>query len=533
MDLSFMGDIIWDEPLDKAGSNVSFIPYLTTNVSRDFEDPDQMQTQWSGDIGGDAKIGVTSGLNLDLTINPDFSQVEVDQQITDLSRFELFFPERRQFFIENEDLFGSFGLTRVNPFFSRRIGIQIDPETGVNVQNPILYGARLSGKLNENFRLGILNMQTAKLEENGLPSFNYSVGAFQQKVFDRSNISAILVNKQAINGGEASGDFKDYTRVAGLEYRLASADNRWTGKVFYHHVFSPDALEDPYSHGFQLEYLRRKYRFEWAHLIVGEGYDVDEVGFAPRKDYFLMSPEAQVFFYPKNGIVNLHSINIDSRFFIELGNATRDFDIGDFNLSERQIEATWEFRFKNNTQGQFQVVDKDLTLLDDFDPTNLQDEGVVLNAGDRFRFIEFSANYQSDQRNKLIFELQPTIGQFFNGFRYGIGGELNYRVQPYGSIGMVWDFNHVKLDNPFKPVDIWIVGPKFDLTFSKQLFFTTFIQYNNQFDNLNINARLQWRYKPVSDFFLVYTDNYLTDSFTQFVGRNRALVAKITYWLNL
>ena len=533
MDLSFMGDIVWDEPLGKAGTNVAVIPYATTNITRDFEDVNETGLQWSGDIGGDAKIGITSGLNLDLTVNPDFSQVEVDQQITDLSRFELFFPERRQFFIENEDLFGSFGLTRVNPFFSRRIGIEIDPETGVNVQNPILYGARLSGKLNENFRLGVLNMQTAKLSDSGLPGFNYSVGAFQQKVFDRSNISLIVANKQAVNGREATSDFQDYTRVAGLEYRLASADNRWTGKFFYHHVFTPEDLDHNFTQGAQLEYLRRDYRLELASLVVGNGYDIDEIGFAPRKDYWLLSPEAQLFFYPKNGTINQHSINIDSRFFIELGKAQRDFDIGNFELSERQIEVNWEFRFANNTQGEFMVTENELTLLDDFDPTNLQDDGVELRGGDKFHFVEFSASYNSDQRKKFLFELQPTIGQFYNGFRAGIGGELNYRIQPYGTIGMAFDYNYVQLDKPFRPVNIWVVGPKFDLTFSKQLFLTTFVQYNNQFDNLNINARLQWRYKPVSDFFIVYTDNYLTESFSQFTGRNRALVAKVTYWLNL
>ena len=321
MDLSFMGDIVWDQPLEKAGSNVSIIPYGITNVNRDFDNPEQSKANLTADFGGDAKIAVTSGLNLDITVNPDFSQVEVDEQVTDLSRFELFFPERRQFFIENEDLFGSFGLTRVNPFFSRRIGLEIDPETGVNVQTPILYGLRLSGKLSENFRLGLLNMQTDNVKGTNLPGFNYSVAALQQKVFDRSNISFIFVNKQAVNGDEFrnnGADFNQYNRVAGIEYRLASADNRWTGKTFYHHAFSPEASEDNFTHGFQLEYLRRKYRLEWAHIALGNGYDV-EVGFAPRKDYLLMSPEAQIYFYPQNSILNQHSIAIDTRFFLELG----------------------------------------------------------------------------------------------------------------------------------------------------------------------------------------------------------------------
>ena len=535
MDLSFMGDIIWDEPLEKAGGNISVIPYATTNINRDFDNPEQSTAKVTADFGGDAKIAVTSALNLDITVNPDFSQVEVDEQVTDLSRFELFFPERRQFFIENADLFGSFGLTRINPFFSRRIGLEIDPETGVNVQTPILYGLRLSGKLNEDFRVGLLNMQTSKPEGSNLPGFNYSVAALQQKVFDRSNISFIFVNKQAVNGDEARSNgasFNQYNRVAGIEYRLASADNRWTGKTFYHRVFSPGSSGDNFTHGFQVEYLRRKYRFEWAHLMVGNGYNV-EVGFAPRKDYFLMSPEAQIYFYPQNSFLNQHSIAIDSRFFLELGKADRQFDIGRLNLSERQIEATWDLRFINNSSGEITVTENDLTILNDFDPTNLQDDGVVLPAGTRFHFVEFTASYNSDQRKRFFYELAPVAGQFFNGYRIGLAGELNYRFQPFGSIAMAWDYNHIALDKPFKSVNIWLVGPKFDFTFSKKIFLTTFVQYNNQFDNLNINARFQWRFQPVSDFFIVYTDNYLTESFSQFVGRNRTLVAKLTYWLNL
>ena len=129
--------------------------------------------------------------------------------------------------------------------------------------------------------------------------------------------------------------------------------------------------------------------------------------------------------------------------------------------------------------------------------------------------------------------VKPTIGQFYNGFRTGLGGSLTYRYQPYGFVSLAWNYNYIKLDNPFEPVSIWLVGPRFDFTFTKKLFLTTFIQYNNQFDNLNINARFQWRFAPVSDFFLVYTDNYLTQDFSQFGVRNRGLVAKVTYWLNL
>ncbi len=533
MDLTFMGDMIWDEPLKKSGSNISLIPYVTSGVSRDFEDPSQEKSDWTGNVGGDAKIAITSGLNLDLTINPDFSQVEVDQQVTNISRFEILLPERRQFFLENADLFSEFGLGPVNAFFTRRIGIAIDTSTGQNIQNPILYGARLSGKLDENLRVGLLNMTTAQQKDAGLPAFNYTVATAQQKVFNRSNVSFIMVNKQAINPEENNGGlYNNYNRVMGLEYRLFSPDNRWTGKTFYHRVFTPYERDHKFAHGFQLEYLRRHIRLEWAHLATGFGYDA-EVGFVPRKDYFLVSPEIQLFFYPKKGIINQHDINLDNRIYYELSKDPENFVTSPFEMSERQHELTWSFQFRNNTRGSLQVVDNEVTLLRDFDPTRLQDDGVFLPAGNTYKYTTVEASYTSDQRKPFFIEVAPSGGSFFNGSRMSLSTDLTYRIQPYGSIGLSVDYNRIKLADPFVPVDIWLVGPRFDITFSKTIFFTTFIQYNNQRDNLNINSRFQWRFQPVSDFFLVYTDNYLFDPFSQFTGRNRSLVAKVTYWLNL
>ncbi|MEO0331161.1 MAG: DUF5916 domain-containing protein, partial [Bacteroidota bacterium] len=270
--------MIWDEPLKKPGANISVIPYLTAGMNRDFEDPEQTTPNWPRNAGADAKIALTSGLNLDLTVNPDFSQVEVDQQVTDLSRFELFFPERRQFFLENADLFGSFGLTRVNPFFSRRIGVARDTATGQNIQNPILFGARLSGKLNENLRVGLLNMQTAKEEENGLPSFNYTVATLQQKVFDRSNVSFIFVNKQRL-GMRENELYTPYNRVLGIDYNLASADGRWSGKTYFHQAITPeDTTNQKWAHGMNLIYNTRHFGFNWKHAYINEGYNA-EVGF--------------------------------------------------------------------------------------------------------------------------------------------------------------------------------------------------------------------------------------------------------------
>lgn len=532
MDLGYMGDMVWDKPLEKTGTNISVIPYAIANVNRDYEDVTERESQWDFNFGGDAKIAITSGLNLDLTVNPDFSQVEVDQQVTNLSRFEVFFPERRQFFLENADLFGSFGLGRVNPFFSRRIGVAVDTATGQNFQNPILYGARLSGKLNKGLRVGLLNMQTAAEEENGLPSFNYTVAAVQQNVFSRSNLSFIFVNKQALNPDQFGGVFNDFNRVAGLEYRLGTANNRWRGKTFYHQVFSPDDTPEKFTHGFQLEYRVRQYRVEWAHLWVGQGFDA-EVGFVPRKDFLLLSPEATWFIYPQKGKINQHSIGFDYREIYSLGNDPDNLIIDRFDLADRQLEFQWEMQFKDNTRLEINTNYNNIILLDDFDPTRIQADSINLLAGTRYNYTNFSLSYMSDPRKKFAFFATPTIGQFYNGFRAGVRGRLTYRYQPYGSVAIDYNYNYIKLDAPFVPANLWLVGPRIDLTFSKTLFLTTFFQYNSQLDNLNINARFQWRFQPVSDFFLVYTDNYLTDPFSQFGVRNRAIVAKVTYWLNL
>ncbi len=532
MDLNFTNRIIWEEPLKKSGPNVAVIPYLIGQTSRDFEDPLVDGPTNKFNAGFDAKVGVTSGLNLDLTVNPDFSQVEVDQQVTNLDRFEIFFPERRQFFLENADLFGSFGLSRMNPFFSRRIGVARDTATGQNIQNPILYGARLSGKVNDNLRVGLLNMQTAAEEENGLPSFNYTVAAVQQKVFDRSNISFIMVNKQAINPGEYSGDFSRFNRIAGLEYRLASADNFWRGKIFYHRAILEEEMEDPYTHGAQIEYQRRRFRLEWAHSIIGLGYDA-QVGFVPRKDYALISPEFQLYFYPNGRLLNTHNINVDTRWFYQLDKEGNPV-IEPGENSEQQVEFTWEFNFTNTSELRLNASRNFLKLLNDFDPTRVQADGVVLPAGSSYDYFEYSISYRSDQRRLFAFELEPTFGGFFNGIRRGVNGEINYRIQPYGTLGVGYDYNYIELAEPFEPVDIWLVGPRFDLTFTKSLFLTAFFQYNSQLDNINVNTRFQWRFAPVSDFFLVYTDNYFVNPGIQnFTKRNHALVAKLTYWLNL
>ena len=531
IDLGFMGTMAWEEPLRKPGKNVSVIPYIATSTMRDFEDDIEQKAQSNFDFGGDAKIAISSGLNLDLTINPDFSQVEVDQQVTNLDRFEIFFPEKRQFFLENADLFGGFSASRLNPFFSRRIGVSIDSNTGQNVQNTILYGARLSGKLNDKLRIGMLNMQTAKQTESALPAFNYTVATAEQQVFDRSAVAFMFVNKQAVKPSSFSDGFNKYNRTAGIEYRLASANNKWSGKTTFQKTFTPGLTTHDAAHFAQLILTERKYRLEWVHLYVGNNFN-PEVGFAPRRDVFMISPEASINFFPKRGNIGIHRLGFDASVFYKVGKDNNAI-ISKFSRQEINVEPFWFFRFKNSSDLGLLLSYNNLTLLNDFDPTRVQKEGIYLPAGSKYSFMNFGILYQSDRRKVFNYSISPIIGTFYNGFRAGLEGSFTYRYQPFGFISFNYTYNYVNLDEPFETAHLWLIGPRIDLTFSKKLFFTTFIQYNNQLDNLNINARFQWRFKPVSDFFIVYTDNYLTEPFGQFGSRNRALVAKLTYWFNL
>src|SRR5690606_32473139 len=150
--LAYTGVMNFEEPLPKPKPQISFIPYVFGSYANDYEN--ETGAEYRKDFGFDAKIGISTAMNLDLTYNPDYAQVEVDQQVTNIDRFELFFPEKRQFFFENSDLFSGFGDDNINPFFSRRIGLDA----------PVLAGARLSGKIGNDWRIGFMNMTTEKTE---------------------------------------------------------------------------------------------------------------------------------------------------------------------------------------------------------------------------------------------------------------------------------------------------------------------------------------------------------------------------------
>lgn len=512
--LAFTGKVIFDEALKSPGLNMAVIPFVSSQISKRHADGEA--TEYNADAGFDAKIAVTPSLNLDLTVNPDFSQVEVDQQVTNLSRFEIFFPERRQFFIENSDLFAQFGFRNIRPFFSRRIGIGTDTTTETIVQNPIIYGARLSGKVDKNWRVGLLNMQTAKNDEKGINAQNFTVAAFQRQVFGRSNIAGIFVNRQTL----AIDDETRHTRIVGFDYNLQSKDNRWVGKIFYHRAFKPDNADQTFATAGFLGYRVRKVALFWNHEFIGKNYDVNDIGFVRRQGVWRFEPFAEYIMYGgTNSSVARHGLRTYLNIYKDL----------DFNDIDRNLRLTYNVEFKNTMriEGGWR---KDYVKLINggFDPTGT--EGVELDSNSTHSYSSVFFRFRSDRRKAFNLNLDANYGDYFVGTRLRLGGRLSYRFQPYGSVSITADFNNIQMPDPYNDAKLILLGMRTDISVTKSLFLSSFVQYNKQSDNLNINARLQWRFKPVSDLFLVYTDNYFPDTFEV---KSRAIVFKMSYWLNL
>lgn len=515
----------WEEPTKKSGKNLSFIPYISGNSSKNFENKTDAVTGFNA--GFDIKYGITPGLNLDLTVNPDFSQVEVDQQVTNLDRFEIFFPERRQFFLENADLFSNYGNRGTRPFFSRRIGVSRDESTGQNIQSPIPFGARISGKANDNLRVGILSMQVSDDQAASLPSYNYSMVSLQQKVFTRSNISAFLVNKQTFQSREKYADslYNAWDRTFGVDYNLASANNRINGKFFYHQNINQVAKDSAFAMGVELEYNVPKWSLEMRSQSVGSNY-APEVGFVRRTDIRQLAMTYRRSFFPSSGGVQRHGPGFD---FDMVGNNTYGFLDWDVNL-------LYDINWKSSARFSLRARRQYTYLFRGFDPSG--SDGLALPANTEYTNNLIIARYSSDERKIISFNLGTRSGEYFNGTRINLEGSVQWRYQPLGFTSIDFEFNRIRLPRPYSDSNLFLIGPRFDFTFSKQLFWTTFVQYNSQIDNVNINSRLQWRFAPVSDIFLVYTDNYLAemnpDGFIQFgSSKSRALVFKMTYWLNL
>jgi len=517
INIGYYGELVFEEPLKKNRTPLYLIPYINGLTAKDFTSNSSDNTF---STGGDLKVAIGTGLNLDVTLNPDFSNVEVDDVITNLTRFEISLPEKRQFFIDNGDLFGSFGSFRdAIPFFSRRIGIARNTD-GSSIQNAILGGVRLSGKLNDDWRLGFLNIQNREDLSNQIASNNNAMFALQRKVFGQSQVGIFMVNRQTFKDYDFLEEDDAYNRVIGLDYNLASANNRWIGKFYTHKSFQPDDQEGNLSSFASLLYNTRIWRFYSNWVYIDRDFRSD-LGFIPRTGIIKSGTSAQRTFYPKSGIANSHSFRILNLMWFQQNL--------DYQKTDHNFEINYTLEFKKQAQLEFEFSSQYIYLSNSFDPTRSSD-ATPLPGNTGYRFSDWSLNYQSNLANPFIFTSEVSYGGFFNGTRFSYSGSTGYRFQPKVILSLQWDYNRINLPNPYASADLILVRPKFDVTFSKNLFWSTLIQYSNQTDNLGINSRLQWRFAPLSDLYLVYNDNYFT---REFGPTFRSINLKLTYWLNL
>jgi hypothetical protein len=515
--LAFMGDMIFEKPLGKSRTPMAIIPYANAIVGKDYENNEDMGKL---NFGGDAKISIGNGMNLDVTLNPDFSNVEVDNFVTNLSRFEVSLPERRQFFIDNSDLFGSFGNDRdANPFFSRRIGIaeNLEDET---IENGIVAGIRLSGKINENWRLGLLNIQTEEDKENHIPSNNNTVFALQKKLFSRSNLSFLFVNRQTFEDYDFLEEADRYNRVIGLDYNLASADNTWTGKFYYHKSFAHEIGDRDGSGGVDLRYNSRYLNFGLRGNFVGEDFRSD-LGYIRRDDIVAARPFVEVNFWPKKGKLNSHGFRFEPN---AIWKPTMDYQNTDYFFF-----TGWQAQFKTQEELSARLFNRFTYLTDPFDPTGT-DGGVELPADQGYYYTSYEVEFQSDRRRVFSYSLEPGYGDFYNGTRFSFEGDMSLRLQPTVFLSLGMNYNSIQLPEPYESADLWLLSPRINITFNKSVFWSTLVQYSNQLDNLGFNSRLQWRFAPLSDLFLVYNDNYFVNTI---MPRSRSINLKLTYWLNI
>ncbi len=511
--LAYMGELVFEKPLKEPSKTISIIPYANAMAAKNY-----VAGENSSDfkLGADAKIAITDGLNLDVTVNPDFSTVEADDVLTNLSRFELRREEKRQFFIENSDLFESWGniYNDSRPFFSRRIGLANDAN-GNLVENDILGGVRLSGNVNPDWRIGFLDIQTDRDDDNQIAGFNNMMLALQRRVGERSSMGAFVVDRRVIDGEHMLSENEKSNSVMGVDYNLQSADSLWTGKLFYHRSTQADGPSDSSAQA-TVTYNSNTWEVTQDLAFVGDDFRAD-IGWVPRKDMLKWGNGIRYNFYPESDTIRSH----------EVGLLTVNWwkPSEDNQKTDHIYRLSWNTTFNDQAKLETYIGNNYVRLSRSFDPT--RNGATPLAAGDEFEYNQLYAKYSSSLSNRFTYNVSSTVGEFYNGHIRSLGGEVGYRFQPWGEVSFRADYNRIELPAPYGSADLMLASAKAEIAFSRKLFWNTLIQYSNQGKSLGINSRLQWRFAPLSDVYLVYNDSYDTDGFTP---RFRSINLKVNYW---
>ena len=499
--------------LPPAGSNLELKPYAIAGLTTDRTVTPGVSNDADADVGFDFKYGVTANLTADLTVNTDFAQVEVDEQQVNLTRFSLFFPEKREFFLEGRGVYdfgtgggggfggggGGFGGGDDAPslFYSRRIGL----DRGEVV--PIRVGGRLTGKIGA-FTVGAMNIETGGVDEAGVRGTNYSVVRVKRDILRRSSIGAIFTNRSIATAADGAN------RAYGADAAFAFFTNLNMG-AYYARTETAGPGGDDDSYRARIDYSGDRYGADVSHLKVGGEFN-PEMGFIRRTDFRKSSASAR--FSPRPASIEAirkltWNVSLDY------------FEDGAGRMESRIQEGRFNVELENSDQLSVQATRNFERLVVPFDvATNLSiDPGA-------YTFLEYRAAYNFGPQRRLSGNVAVNWGEFYDGTLTSI--EVNQgRIVLSDRLSLEPGVSLNMLDLPAGESTQTVTRLRADLAFTPRMFASSLMQYHSGTKTFSSNLRFRWEYRPGSELFVVWTDE--RDTGPGGTGLlNRALVLKVT-----
>jgi hypothetical protein len=458
--------------------NLKLIPYVLGRMERDYQQPGS-QMEYSADAGGDVKYSITPSLTLDLTYNTDFAQVEVDDQQVNLDRFNLFFPEKRAFFLENAGLFTVGSPGEVDLFFSRRIGIG---DLGNLV--PIIGGGRLSGKLNRT-NIGLLSMFTDDVSEAGIQKNNFSVARVNHEFKGRSALGAVFINRSGLDGSN------DFNRTAAIDGKLGLGNKaRLSG--FYARTYDPNDTLNAHAYKLQADYLWNNWEMRLAYTEVGQGFN-PEVGFLLRSAF--RKPEALVLYRYRPKKENSRILELRPHVSYR----------GYWNFEGFQetgflhLDNHWEFKSGLEIHTGMNLTTEG--VVNDFEIS----QGVVVPAG-TYDHTEAQLIFFTNRSKPLSVNVRSVMGGSFGGSRYLNSGTLSYRQGDNFNIDLTYQNNRFELPGGSFTANIF--RTQLAYAFTPSIYLQGLVQNNTVNKLWAVNLRFSWLQRANTGLFVVYNHNF-------------------------
>jgi hypothetical protein len=487
---------------------VELKPYALSGLSSDNTVNPPLSRDADARVGGDVKYGLTANLTADLTVNTDFAQVEVDEQQVNLTRFNLFFPEKRDFFLEGAGTFAfagraSAGLAAGSGdtpylFFSRRIGL----DTGLVV--PVRAGGRLTGKVGRT-TLGVLNMQTADVEGTPVPDANHTVLRVKRDILGRSAVGAMFTHRSATPGVTGANDAYGVDGSFGFYQNL-----RMDAYLARTHTEGRSGNDLSYR-GF-VDYNADRYGLQLERLDVQPNF-LPELGFLRRTDFRRNVVLGRFSPRPRR-VPHVRKVTAQASLVYTTNTGTR--------LDTREQVGNFQTEFTNSDVAS-------VTYTDTFDrlvrPFAIA-PGIRIPVG-TYDFHTTQLSYTGGQQRRYSGQVVYEFGPFYTGSRQSIAlNTARLEVTPQLSVEPGLSANWVDLaEGSFTAT---VFRSRLTFTMTPRMFVSGIVQYNSTSTSVGSNVRFRWEYRPGSELFVVYTDDYNTDALaTAPTLRNRALVVKL------